>query len=75
MPYRPRRPRARHDQSYGRRWRALSLATRQRQPWCSRCGAVEDLTADHLVPLSRGGDPMGPTETLCRRCNSSKGAG
>ena len=38
------------------------------------CRATSDLTADHVVPLARGGTNFGPRATLCRRCNSSKGA-
>jgi 5-methylcytosine-specific restriction protein A len=32
-----------------------------------------DLTADHIVPIVAGGDPLGPMQVLCRRCNSRKG--
>ena len=42
---------------------------------CRHCGSAEDLTIDHIHPQSRGG---GHTEdnlqTLCRPCNSRKGA-
>jgi 5-methylcytosine-specific restriction endonuclease McrA len=44
------------------------------QPWCSLCGAADDLTADHVVPLAVGGDPLGRLRVLCRRCNSGRGA-
>jgi hypothetical protein len=42
---------------------------------CRGCGSRRELCADHIVPSSKGG----PTEvsnlqTLCRRCNSAKGA-
>lgn len=42
---------------------------------CRHCGAEDRLTIDHVHPLSLGG----PTEldnlqTLCRPCNSRKGA-
>jgi hypothetical protein len=53
-----------------KRLRRLAIA---RHPYCECCNATRDLTADHIVPLSRGG---GATLTnyrvLCRRCNSSK---
>ena len=56
---------------YDSKWQALSKQARKLQPWCSRCGADRDLTADHLVwPAITIAD----VEVLCRRCNSSKGA-
>ncbi len=30
------------------------------------------LTADHVTPVARGGDPRGPLTVLCRVCNGSK---
>ena len=33
-----------------------------------------DLTADHIVPTSRGGDEFGQLQIYCRSCNSSKNA-
>ena len=42
---------------------------------CTYCGSTEDLTIDHIVPLSKGGSHR--PENLCvacRSCNSSKGA-
>ncbi len=42
---------------------------------CGRCGAIDDLTLDHIRPWSLGGpDTFENLQTLCRRCNSSKGA-
>lgn len=40
---------------------------------CAVCGKADDLTYDHDVPLSRGGDPNGPGRVLCRPCNSRRG--
>lgn len=42
---------------------------------CQRCGSSDDLTIDHVLPFSHGGtaDPSN-LQTLCRSCNSSKGA-
>lgn len=40
---------------------------------CVECGAVEDLTLDHIIPRSLGGtDDEENLQTLCRRCNSAK---
>jgi 5-methylcytosine-specific restriction endonuclease McrA len=33
-----------------------------------------ELTADDVVPIARGGDPMQPLRVLCRSCNSRRGA-
>jgi hypothetical protein len=42
---------------------------------CVRCGATEDLTLDHIHPRSlAGNDSDDNLRTLCRSCNSSKGA-
>lgn len=40
---------------------------------CLACGATP-VTVDHVVPLSRGGgNGIANVQTLCGRCNSSKG--
>lgn len=42
---------------------------------CLHCGATETLSLDHIHPYSLGGsDDPGNLQTLCRPCNSSKGA-
>ena len=42
---------------------------------CAKCGAVDDLTVDHIIAIKQGGtnDPSN-YQTLCRSCNSSKGS-
>lgn len=41
---------------------------------CWRCGTKDNLSMDHVVPISRGGNhATGNIMTLCRSCNSSKG--
>ena len=41
---------------------------------CLACGEIHPLTADHIVPLSKGGrDAIDNIQPLCRTCNSSKG--
>ncbi len=41
---------------------------------CKQCGGVDDLTLDHIVPVSRFGMTSEDNlQTLCRRCNSAKG--
>lgn len=45
-------------------------------PVCPECGGrvvpgdrSTTLTADHITPLSAGGDVLGPMRVLCLRCN------
>src|SRR5689334_14408610 len=42
-------------------------------PWCTQCGTTDHLTADHIVPLSRGGrTELHNLQVLCLSCNSRK---
>lgn len=42
---------------------------------CVACGSTEALSLDHIVPWSLGGsDDVDNLQTMCRPCNSSKGA-
>lgn len=41
---------------------------------CLRCGTNENLSIDHVIPISKGGtNTVDNVQPLCRRCNSSKG--
>lgn len=46
----------------------------ERDGWrCVDCGAVIDLTIDHVIPVSRGGTRARRNlQTLCRPCNEAK---
>lgn len=48
----------------------------ERDDWaCRRCESTWDLTVDHIWPRALGGtDDLPNLQTLCRSCNSSKGA-
>ena len=42
---------------------------------CLACGSDEELSVDHIQPVSKGGtNDMENLQTLCRPCNSRKGA-
>ena len=59
---------------YTRAWEKRAAKVKRAQPYCSVCGATEDLTVDHIVPKARGGsDEPDNLRTLCRRHNSAKG--
>lgn len=77
----PRRPRRRDG--YGRneaRRRADTVRVHVEQfgwvcpGWQKPAHPAEKLTADHVLPTGRGGDPSGPLRVLCRSCNSSRQA-
>jgi 5-methylcytosine-specific restriction endonuclease McrA len=71
--------RAREKQAEGNftshEWEQLKL---QYDHTCLRCERKEPeikLTADHVIPLSKGGDNyIGNIQPLCHSCNSGKGA-
>ena len=66
--------RAERNKRYNSEWHRLSRLARQMQPWCSRCGSRNDLTADHILSLANGGNNvLENIMILCRKCNSSKG--
>ena len=56
--------------------RADRIATFERDGWaCIACGATESLSIDHVIPLAKGGaNDASNYATLCRPCNSKKGA-
>jgi len=42
---------------------------------CQKCGSKENLTIDHIKPVSKGGsDDYDNLTILCKSCNSRKGA-
>lgn len=55
---------------------SLRIKVYDRDGWaCLHCGASESLSLDHIHPHSRGGeDTFENLQTLCRPCNSRKGA-
>ena len=55
--------------------RALAKRVFERDAYrCVECGDHHDLTCDHVVPESKGGETTFENlQTMCRPCNSRKG--
>lgn len=73
MPTRPPRRQHQHHRStaqrgYGARHQRDAKAAIAAQPWCSWCGATEDLCGDHID----NEHPELGYMVLCRSCNSKK---
>lgn len=69
-----RKRRPRKQRGYTEQWLRMVKQAILRHPYCAECGATEDLTGDHIVPLSKGGtNTPSNVRVLCRRCNSSRG--
>ena len=63
-----------HARGYTRTWQKRAAKVTRAQPACAVCGATTDVSVDHVVPKVAGGtDHVANLQTLCRRCNSSKG--
>ena len=69
----------RRDRGYDSAWRRLSARARAMQPFCSVCGATEDLQADH-TPMAWERKERGlevrlqDIQVLCGRCNRRAGS-
>lgn len=73
-PY-PKRPR---QLGYDSTWDKLSVRARRIQPWCSDCGATDDLTCDHSEQAwQRKADGLPirleDVDVVCRSCNAKRG--
>lgn len=67
------------SRGYDRAWRRLSQQARREQPFCSDCGSVHDLTADHTPEAWRRKERgqairLQDIDVVCRRCNAERGA-
>ena len=64
----------RRDQESGRIITKAEFAfIKSIQPYCLKCGRVDELSLDHHIPLSKGGSlELYNTTVLCRFCNSEK---
>ena len=67
------------ERGYGSRWQRLARKARALQPFCSDCGATDDLTGDHSIEAWKRHDAgktvrLQDIDVVCRRCNSERGA-
>lgn len=75
----PRPKKSAYARGYNSAWRRLSERARKLQPFCSDCGATDDLQADHSpeawdrveqgLPLR-----LKDIDVVCQRCNIDRGA-
>jgi 5-methylcytosine-specific restriction protein A len=73
----PGRPTA-AQRGYGAGWRRISAEVTASAPCCHWCGGGfttdNPATADHIVPVARGGThDRSNLVAACRRCNSRRG--
>ncbi|MFJ8346043.1 HNH endonuclease [Streptomyces sp. NPDC094153] len=72
--YAPKASNPRAKGAYDWTWRKNRATAIRLQPFCSVCGTDQDLTGDHVLPLSRGGsNAVDNIRVLCRSCNSRRG--
>lgn len=72
-----RRRKSKGQAAYDPVWRKLSTQARRASPFCIDCGAVDDLTADHIIPKSVAPELVHAIENVavrCRTCNTRKGS-
>ena len=68
------------QRGYDAVWTKLSKRARRMQPWCTDCGATEDLQADHLPSAWERHDAgllirLQDVDVCCGPCNRARGAG
>ena len=58
-----------------RQWRAVPARVLRRDPMCKICGTKPSTVVDHIIPVSRGGRLLDPTnlQGACFESNSKKG--
>lgn len=72
-----RRRKGKGQAAYDPIWRKLSTQARRASPFCIDCGAVDDLTCDHIIPKSIAPELVHAIENVavrCRTCNTRKGS-
>lgn len=68
-----------HSRGYDAAWARLSKRARRLQPFCTECGATEDLQTDHTPEAwarKAAGKPirLSDVQVLCGPCNRAAGA-
>jgi 5-methylcytosine-specific restriction endonuclease McrA len=62
-----------HQRGYTKQHQRLAKQAIAAHPWCADCHSTEDLCADHIVPLSRGGtNTQSNYQIRCRSCNTAR---
>lgn len=60
---------------FGKVRESIILSLMERDGYkCGKCGSIDNIQVDHIMPLSRGGtDDLDNLQFLCRQCNLEKG--
>ena len=56
-------------------WKKKSAVFRKRNPICANCKSTDNLTVDHILPISKYPElfwEQSNWRTLCNMCNASK---
>ena len=62
-----------HQRGYDHQHQRLAKQAIAAHPYCADCHSTEDLCADHIVPLSRGGtNTPSNYQVRCRSCNTAR---
>jgi len=77
--HRPKDTRNHRARGYDTSWDKLSKRARRLQPFCSDCGATEDLQADHSPEAWQAHDAGRPIklsmiDVVCGPCNRRRGS-
>lgn len=73
---RPTDTRTTRDRKNNAQWKNLSKRLRRLSPFCEFCGATEQLSVDHILPVSDYPELTYATENcrvLCKQCNGKRG--
>lgn len=67
------------QRGYDKLWERLSKRARRLQPWCSDCGATDDLSTDHSTAAWQAraagrSITLDMVDVVCLRCNGERGA-
>ncbi len=64
----------RYNLATGKPPRWMRKKIKDRDKVCQKCGSIDNLTIDHIIPYSKGGKAtILNLQVLCRWCNLSKG--